>query len=354
MWRLVEFELGQATMTLSRTSYGQSVDVGSCVGGLRSVQPGMPRILLDLRNNGLGDTYAESYAVTLSYSERCVTSQLPELTCDSSDWELPMSCSLDCDLCSCTGTMPETSSGDGWTRTQTTLTFPLWGQYHTFDYCISAGRLRLGSESFGMVFERVFPLAQPQPCAERDLASCSLGEGCTVGACVGAATCEALGTESSCLTQQGCNWDATLCGGQAVGDCSIGDYGAVPGCELLQTAPLCLGTPPPCGDRTEAECEVGDGCTLSTLGRCVGGTFDCSSFAACPIGYCTYTSSSECVGTTSCSARDSEEACGWLIDVVGDACQWVDYSCIGDPEPCSSNPAERCDEMPGCQLNLAP
>ena len=57
---------------------------------------------------------------------------------------------------------------------------------------------------------------------------------------------------------------------------------------------------------------------------------------------------------TSCSGRLSESQCGDLIDFVGDACEWLDYSCLGEPIPCSYYSLGECEYMPGCTLETVP
>lgn len=114
---------------------------------------------------------------------------------------------------------------------------------------------------------------------------------------------------------------------------------------------VCTGSTVACDERvSKLGCEVGEGCAWGYLGECQGPTFDCTKFAACPVGFCSWNSQNgRCTGTTSCAAHDHSTQCDY--DYLGGQCTWVEEGCKGIARACESLPLAECSGTPGCTLS---
>jgi hypothetical protein len=146
-------------------------------------------------------------------------------------------CNLNCGICSCESTWGDHIDENGsWAVTASALTLELTGKATDFAYCVEGNTLNVSAIDVRMTFERVYLSSNPMACAGRGPAECTAGSGCTSGVCVGGPECLAT-SEGSCLTNPGCSWDSAACTGEAQAGCALGDYGVVPGCELLDNPP---------------------------------------------------------------------------------------------------------------------
>jgi hypothetical protein len=349
-WRLSQLEFGAVPIELSVNGS----PVGSC-DGVFNIDGDLPRVLMDLKDGGTAQYLAETAAMTQSWSDSCVTSKVSQFYCDSSVWSGVTNCELDCDICTCDSGFNENDEPSGeWARTSSTLELAPWGTPTTFEYCVEAEQLKLSAGGAYMVFDRVYTLSAPTPCAERTPETCMLGEFCSLGGCGGGDGCETVSTEEDCLTYETCTWDPNRCAGQDQYTCGLADFGTVPGCEFVDEARACTGQPTACATLDVASCETIPGCELETGGRCTGPSLACADFDACPIGYCN-DDGGECTGSTSCAAFESEDDCAEANENFPTApCVWEESYCEGTPTPCSSYSQEECAAVPGCQLAPAP
>jgi hypothetical protein len=349
-WRLAGVEFGRTDLEISR----DGMLLGSCDALIEFTN--MPVLLIELADGGNGTIYAESPQFTQSWSNSCVVSLASELSCGNIEFEGNRTCTLDCDVCGCRGSNPERiNESITWSRTTTSLSLELWTGPGTFDYCITDDSLELATTGAHMVFERVNTFSQPVPCSERTLEQCLLGSGCRVGTCLGEMGCETRTSESTCLTMQGCSWDASVCSGTGQSGCRLGDYGVVPGCDFVDRPQRCVGTPDTCDAQTDVTCADIAGCELSDVGRCTGGSADCATLIACPVDYCSY-SAGTCSGTAHCRSRTVQTSCERLNYDASDPdlCTWIDYSCAGTATPCEDLTPEECGSQPGCSVEPIP
>ncbi|MFO0755093.1 MAG: hypothetical protein U0359_01270 [Byssovorax sp.] len=180
-------------------------------------------------------------------------------------------------------------------------------------------------------------LLSPSGCLEQP--------GCTpmdFGNCSGSALpCFNFPSQSSCVTQQGCNWDQFnfFCSGNPIpcqqlpnASCS-----SQQGCTLAQAA-ACQGTPTACNTYMgEKECKTGLGCTW--ISSCDGTPKACETFAE---NDCPYQPGCACDGcTTSSSSSSSGEP---LCKGQGDCDPNVDACKTGD---CING---ACVKKPNCLL----
>lgn len=349
-WQLTKMDLGVTPLQLSR---GGSV-LGSC-DTMVELKGDVPRVLMTLEDGGSARYFAEGAPSTQSWSERCVTSKIPEFSCGSSAWTGVYNCKVDCDTCRCDSSLDANTDDSGsWQRTAETLVLAPSGNAVTLDYCVEGNLLKLSSTGTYLEFERVHTVSNPAPCAGRTAETCISGEGCSLGACIGAPSCTSAGSEGTCLTQQGCSWDAAQCRGQAQQTCGLADFGVVPGCDFSEQEMTCAGTTKPCAQLDVGTCEQQKGCTLNETGRCKGPTLPCEDFFSCPIGMCQFIGS-QCVGSTSCSSFSGEESCAYTSEIYADGiCTWEASWCAGSPQPCAMYSQQECATVPGCQLMAAP
>jgi hypothetical protein len=315
----------------------------------------MPVVLIELSDGGTGTIYAELLQYTQSWSNACVTSLAFDLSCGNIEFEGTRACALDCDICACRGSNAERiNESMSWSRTTTTLSLELWNGPGTFDYCITDDLLELATPGAHMVFERVNTFSQPVPCTERTLEQCLLGRGCRVGTCLGEG-CETRTSESTCLTMQGCSWDASVCAGTGQRGCQLGDFGVVPGCDFVDRPLRCVGTPDTCDVQTDVTCGEVAGCELSDVGRCTGGSVDCATLIACPVEDCSL-SVGRCMGTAYCTRRTYQTLCERLNYDASDPdlCTWINYTCTGTATPCEELTPEACASQPGCSVEPVP
>lgn len=343
VWRLKELELGTSLITLS--SFGETL--GHCEV-VYDTPATLPRSLMALEDGGHASYVLGPVLFKAHWSEACVTDFVESLSCGAKGWSDVFDCELSCDICSC-NTRFKTPTYNQWSRTSTKLSVSPLGAVMDFDYCAKDGQLSLANHEARLVYERVFPIDTPKPCAARSADECGRGEGCYLGACVGSAECEKRTTESSCLTTQDCSWNAAACSGVAK-PCALADYGVVPGCDLALEHRDCTGTPTStCGERGTDDCEGLRGCSVNDRGKCAGPKLQCAG-SWCPQPYCSGTSL-ECTGVTSCEAFESETACADANEYFPDAsCAWLPAFCEGSAEPCASYSQSECESVPGCQL----
>jgi len=314
----------------------------------------LPNLLMTLSEGGVAKYFAPNAVAKVSWNDSCVTSKVSTFGCQSQTWTNGYNCALSCDICSCDSNLTAVSNeGSSWQRTASTLTLAPWGKDISFDYCLKDNVLQLSSEGMFLAYEPVNTLSAPKPCAGRSAAECITGEGCSLGACVGGAACEQVGSEGSCLTLKGCSWNAQQCQGRGQVGCSLADFGKVPGCEFVDKPLICTGNQPACSTRSLASC-AGTGCKLNETGRCSGPALPCEDFFACPDGYCQF-ENSVCSGVTSCSAYKSKEQCGYPNSNLPEPrCQWEASWCEGEPLPCERFSQQECASNEGCQLTPAP
>lgn len=348
-WRLTKMELGTSRLTLS--SFG--MPVGDC-DLLTELKAEVPTALMTLSDGGDAEYFAVGTPTQVAWTESCVTSKVSQFSCGAKVWTGVSNCELTCDTCRCDSSLASFEDDDGsWERTASTLTLAPWGQSTSFDYCLKDNVLELSTEGAYLTYELVNTLSLPKPCAGRSAAQCMAGEGCFLGACVGADDCVLADYEGECLTLKGCSWDTDACHGEGQLDCALGDFGKVPGCEFTDKPMICAGKPPSCSTLDAASCEGVAGCTVKKTGRCSGPSLPCEDFLSCPIGYCQY--NEDCSGVTSCSAFKAEYQCADANDNLPEpACQWEDSWCEGEPVSCDQYSPEDCATVSGCELVPAP
>ena len=191
--------------------------------------------------------------------------------------------------------------------------------------------------------ERVTLRGKPFPCAERGVEGCT--GSCAAGACVGSAKCANAKSAEACSATSGCAWDDQACGGTATSTCTLTDYGATPGCEILSGKTECVGTPTACEQLSESNCWFNAGCKSG--GHCTGGAQSCQQFegtcAACSLhSGCKCDGAKTCQGTTTCEGHPLSDC----DDING--CTWRE--CAGEPLPCSQFSELQCPNVPGCHV----
>lgn len=358
-WRLTEAQPGRTQ--LSATSENQLL--GTCDAMLSRVAEDLPVMLMTLHDGGVAEYQNPGLGLSVAFSQSCVTSKVPALTCGASGWSLFHDCELDCDVCTCAMYSATPDDQDQtWGRTDEALTLSLFGQPADFSYCLSGDTLELSTSGVYLVFERVHRVSQPAPCAERTPETCEFGEdfgcnfggscpGCRLGGCVGPDSCKTL-SESACGTTADCTWQAMACWGDSQRQCRLEDFGKLPGCELTTQPVTCQGTPAACEDRQPIDCN--QGCAYSTEGRCFGNT-PCDTFfeGSCPgKGGCTSGPNDTCTGTSfSCAIAEYSDTCErYSNSAPGDTCVWQDEYCSGSPNACESLTEDECGTVPGCVL----
>jgi hypothetical protein len=269
-WRLTATDMSAANWTFAnRTSVN---DV--CPGMLTEATPD-PQLSLRLFDGGRGKIWAQNLGGKGLLLKTCVD-EFWQYGCDS------VRCTeTACGTCECHGTLETVDSPDtSWERTETTLTIGDTSKV-SFQYCVDGDELGLLTQDGSNIvlrLERGYAFGTPTSCETRMLAECP-GGGCSVGRCVGSsATCGAQATQTDCLKNQGCNWNATLCGGRAA-TCEASDYGRTPGCLFTKKPPQCLGTQPPCDGKSNADCLRSPGCNWDPLHACEGTPTPCGTIA---------------------------------------------------------------------------
>lgn len=344
-WRLVDLELGSSTLTLA--SFGQSL--GDCTVTYDAPKL-VPHAVMWLEDGGLAEYSTERTPVRSHWSESCVVSKVSSFSCGADAWTGVANCGLDCDVCSCDQFL-SSGTDDRWVRTATTLTIAQFGKSATFDYCVEGDSLSLSSAEARLRYERVYPINAPTACDTRTPGECERGQGCRLGVCDGGVNCTQRSTESSCLTLQGCSWDATQCGGFPE-SCTLADFDVVPGCTLSKVPITCEGTPTTdCAVLTVTDCKSVPGCTVNDTPGCEGPVLQCAG-TVCDQGWCTG-NSLDCRGTTSCSAMKNKSQCDQANITFHDGpCTWQLSRCDGTPLPCSEYNPGYCSEVPGCTATM--
>jgi hypothetical protein len=132
-----------------------------------------------------------------------------------------------CGRCDCAPERSESPQNMVWSRNGNKIAF----NGSEFEYCIFGANMQLSNPSVGLItFQEFSGSGAPAACSLRTKAKCASGAGCALGVCEGAGNCTLSGTELDCNTRQNCAWNANRCGGTAARDCTIADYGVVPGC----------------------------------------------------------------------------------------------------------------------------
>ena len=233
-WRLVEFELGTGFLMVTLNGATSRCDAVN-----RNTEGIIPRTLISLEEGGRARYMMDAVTTLLEWRDSCVTGVAPTLGCEAPDVERTnlRLCNLNCGICSCESTWGDHIDENGsWAVTASALTLELTGKATDFAYCVEGNTLNVSAIDVRMTFERVYLSSNPMACAGRGPAECTAGSGCTSGVCVGGPECLAT-SEGSCLTNPGCSWDSAACTGEAQAGCALGDYGVVPGCELLDNPP---------------------------------------------------------------------------------------------------------------------
>jgi hypothetical protein len=312
------------------------------------------RLIMTLHESGVADYESEILPVKMSYSESCVVSKVAAFSCGSEAWTGVSNCHVACDTCFCDTTTGAAHTAQGmWTRTEQSLRLDLIGDgAEDYAYCMSGDELQLSAPGVRLVYARFNQLAKPVPCSSRSAAECVASEAdtCTLGACVGDASCSAAPSEETCLAAGGCAWDDATCSGKAPADCKLADYGVVPGCGLTSE---CRGTPEPCADRV-GSCRAG--CNTRIEGHCSGGPLKCASYSFCPSRCLSQLIEYPCAnGEIACDELTRVDCESTAINYTLEPCHWTTLTqCEGAPEPCESVPLEECNGIPGCFLATKP
>lgn len=312
------------------------------------------RVTMTLYESGVAEYQSEPLPVKMSYYESCVVNQVPAFGCGSASWTGVSNCELACNVCTCDSSTGTRHSADGmWTRTEQALSLNLFGDGSVdYAYCMTDNELELSAPGAYLVYARINKLAKPVPCSARSAAECVTSETdtCTLGGCVGDASCAAAGNEEACLASTGCLWDDAACSGTAPAECQLADYGVVPGCGLKSE---CRGTPEPCEDRP-LSCRAG--CTTLLDEHCSGGPLKCVSYSFCPAECLKQLGEFPCqTGELYCEGRTRKECEDSAYQYNLEPCRWNQVTlCGGTPQPCDSVSLEECNSIPGCSLVTTP
>lgn len=352
-WVLTDAETVVSKITFGRWETRQSTD--ECAAELELDDIDSLDFRLIFADGGDAEVYRSAQEGTYRYDAACAQAELGA-SCESTDWNGFDCTEEQCGVCSCPRLVSESSRTETWTwtRTETTVTIRGGtGDSWDYDYCVEDDQLQLVAEGLRLVFARAYTFSNPGPCADRGEAECY--GGCERGRCVGDSDCEAASSEATCTNRQGCEWEAETCFGSPEA-CRLADYGNVPGCDFVETQPVCSGEREPCEDQTIESCEAVDGCEVSP--GCVGGEVYCGVlYGAC--GACGNVTGCEpcaddfavCVGSTTCEAQPRQSDCeGATYYEMGD-CEWVDELCVGELPPCEELAPEECEDAPGCSLD---
>lgn len=348
-WRLVSAKLPSVLFRGNRLA-----QVVWCQAGVTSEKAPL-HMMLELKDGGDANVYAGDGLVEGKFPESCL--QPIQESCEENGYTR--------DACNnCVGTGSPLSldpNGASWTRSGSQLSLTTFqAELATFDYCVKGDQLSLflNETQSLLALERVSLGGKPSLCAERSAESCvqksiHAFDACHVGSCSGTGKdCAAATTEASCTNQQGCSWDKDACAGTPGNECTIGDYGLLPGCNATTKPLVCTGTAKACADYTPEKCPTAAGCVKGN--ECTGTSKACSGFwdhctpgcacTAVPNGdYC------DCTGTSDCSKAITEEACH--ADTY--ECAWTP-ACQGKLPDCSTVDPEMCAQIPGCYLDASP
>lgn len=351
-WRLTHAEWGRLDLVVFAASATSQRAADSCEAMVTAAQDEVPLSLMSLFEGGKADYYSVEPRVKLAYEDGCVTRNATRYFCGSEEWAGLGTCKAECGVCNCESSFPSSEATGRqlttWERTEETLVVAPLGQMMRFSYCAGETLLELSSPAAHLVFERVYPLGPPTPCAERSGDTCVSARGeCRRGACTGGPSCAGAATEGACLTTTGCEWDADTCFGNAETSCRLEELGVVPGCDLTAGSAVCEGEPTACGERTLADCM--GGCNVADTGRCAGGTLQCDQF-----DYCVDQCQDDCRGEVSCSAFDELNCDSTNDSYDGVACTWEQLFCDGEATPCVELSPSECTTIPGCRLTAAP
>jgi hypothetical protein len=343
-WRLDGLDLSASKLTI--TGVGR-LPLGQCDAEL-PLDPAQPAdIRLELASGGSARSVSFAQAnVVVPLS--CVQSLTGDsATCATLQGTTP--CTMDeCHRCYCGLELKLGETGAGsWSRDGSTLKV---GAIGTAEYCVQGDTMTLRRpDNVVITMKRTFVMGRPQACAERDAASCSAGNGCSLGQCMGGETCAKASSESACATYQGCTWDRKVCIGEADKACSLADYDRTPGCHFTSAKPHCVGQATRCTARSYAECTASPGCTNRVT--CAGGPIDCSLYdykgaAACvTVPGCTYGDDFKCRGTGKCEQYD--------IGVCEQRSECHLQGCEGQATACEAIAEDACELAPGCHLEVA-
>jgi hypothetical protein len=236
----------------------------------------------------------------------------------------------------------------------------------TFPYCVTGdvlwigGTAQDGTPKVSYKFRKHSCQGTTTPCAQRALAECELGQGCSRGVCTnarpGTATgCGDVTSSDGCLPEQGCLWNPNVCVGTADVSCDPTVCGIRPGCTWGAPMQRCTGISD-CAYRTSDQCVgagLAAGCSLHVCQPPFGTTNDQADCRLIPTaadcakapGCVAHPRSTlaPCTGQTSCSAQTSTGTCDLL------AC--ASQACTGTSTPCSQVPVASCASVPGCQVS---
>jgi hypothetical protein len=285
MWRLIGHEWKTATIYLTQSG-GFETKRFECPARVVPAD-GTTEMLLDLGSNDFGEGYRTAIDYTVDYDAECGAGTLM-MACEErrliTGAEL---CTRSCNTCTCDATLaalPE--DGFGWSFSGTTLSLISGDNSASYEVCVEGDGMKLWEKDRPLLtLERVTRAPGSVPCQSRSAARCEAGDGagdgCHLGACIGDFECPAATTEAECIAlDANCGWHPEICGGEAALACNLGDYGKVPGCDLLRTTGRCLGTRMPCSAFEPDVCEAYPGCMDDDDLGCVGEAGTCEELTA--------------------------------------------------------------------------
>jgi hypothetical protein len=334
-WRLSSFEEHRFDLSIF-----DGLKVAICPGQIAAPKAGR-EFLLELKADNTGAAHTAVPVQEVDFASSCLGST----SCEA----LPYECSPgECGLCRCT--IP--ASGDDveeltW-RAEATQLF-LAGE-DPVPFCVKDDTLSYqppGSKNV-VSFERLYRAGAPQLCADRILASCAVGDTCTLGACVGTGSCNeaAAQTAAGCAKFQDCAWNANLCWGNVEATCTLRDYAeGVPGCALSEKPTLCGGTPSPC--KVQPSCAA-PGCLFGPA--CRGGVFECYPLEPDGVVGCDC-SSGACTGTFDCADQSQTYCERALANGTAFGCTWESKACVATATPCEELSPDQCETTLGCYLH---
>ena len=289
--------------------------------------------------DGLNTLYVSG---TFEFLGSCVRSVLGQTSCNQIEAN-GAPCWGTCGICECPYAT-WVSAGDitHWSTMGAQLFISTTNDAMVFDYCVDGTRLILRREWIEYEFEQTNAGGNPLPCGLRNATNCELGTGCHPGVCTGAGDCANYSNELLCVTRQ-CTWQASGCGGSAPKDCTVADYGKVPGCDFIPPNATCQGSRKSCAEQPLADCGSVEGC--STSGSCNGPEWDCQSFCTLDLGCY---ESGGCFGVGSCQRAKDFAHC-----YANFGCSWT-TRCSGTMPPCSTYGVHDCLLHEGCSLKSPP
>ena len=157
-------------------------------------------------------------------------------------------------------------------------------------------------------------------------------------------------SQKDCDTRDGCQPVNGYCLGVSDSTCSIGAYGVSPGCVVVEPGAACVPKEKikPCAEQSNAACATVAGCSL--VESCSGPGADCVTIfqatGVCDeaIGCVPVGSAAGCAGTVVCSDQKAAATC-----TAGNQCTWKS-DCVGTAAmvTCSDYDVSECATHAGC------